>query len=404
MEDLGLAVIPEAAYADYRYNVIFGAYKWDPQVEDESTVAGHVVLMSPALAQKLSRWAEQLSLETMAMEEALLRKLPLAARLGLPGGIRRALPRLAGYERDRHVRLMRFDFHPTTEGWAVSEVNSDVPGGFAEASVLPEIACAFFDGYGPGENLADGLLGAFSRKVGQGERIAFVHATAYSDDRQVMQFLSDHFRGHGMHTFFAAPDHIRWVQRRAVSVLAGCEGPVGGMVRFYPLEWLVNLPRAARWQGYYDGQTPACNHPIAILAQSKRLPLIWDALGVAHPAWSALLPETKDPKLVKPQPGWLYKPALGRVGEGISIKGGMPEKERLKIERTARRHPQYWVAQRQFDSKPLIAPDGVPYHLCAGVFTVDGKSAGFYGRISPYPHIDAKAKDIPILVRKEGIT
>ena len=31
-------------------------------------------------------------------------------------------------------RIMRFDFHPTLDGWRVSEVNSDVPGGFTEAS------------------------------------------------------------------------------------------------------------------------------------------------------------------------------------------------------------------------------------------------------------------------------
>ena len=32
---------------------------------------------------------------------------------------------------------MRFDFHPTIAGWAVSEVNSDVPGGYNEATLLP---------------------------------------------------------------------------------------------------------------------------------------------------------------------------------------------------------------------------------------------------------------------------
>ena len=31
-------------------------------------------------------------------------------------------------------RVMRFDFHFTTEGWRISEVNADVPGGFNEAS------------------------------------------------------------------------------------------------------------------------------------------------------------------------------------------------------------------------------------------------------------------------------
>ena len=44
---------------------------------------------------------------------------------------------------------------------------------------------------------------------------------------------------------------------------------------------------------------------------------------------------------------------------------------------------------------------GEHFHLCVGVFTVDGKAAGFYGRISPFPRIDARAKDIPLLVEKE---
>ena len=40
----------------------------------------------------------------------------------------------------RFAALMRYDFHPVKEGdWAVSEVNSDVPGGFAEASLMPEV-------------------------------------------------------------------------------------------------------------------------------------------------------------------------------------------------------------------------------------------------------------------------
>ena len=40
--------------------------------------------------------------------------------------------------------------------------------------------------------------------------------------------------------------------------------------------------------------------------------------------------------------------------------------------------------------------------ICIGVFTVDGKMAGFYGRVSPYPRIDANARDIPILVEAKN--
>jgi hypothetical protein len=47
-----------------------------------------------------------------------------------------------------------------------------------------------------------------------------------------------------------------------------------------------------------------------------------------------------------------------------------------------RKKPGSWVAQRRFTSRPLTDKNGEAYHLCVGVFTVNGKSAGFYGRIS----------------------
>ncbi len=399
---IALGAIPDVRYSAYRYDAIFKAYKWDPQVEDRNTVSRHVVLMEPETAARLEAWAEALSGETMAMEEAFLRRLPDAKALGLPGPIRGALGRLSGYDRARHVRLMRFDFHPTETGWAVSEVNSDVPGGFAEASALPGIAARFFDGYAPGKNAAERLLDAFEAKIGPGGTVAFVHATSYADDRQVMQCLGDTFQARGMRAVLAAPDHIAWRDRKAFCILTGEEGPVDGIIRFFPLEWLPNLTGRDNWRGYFGGETPACNHPIAAFAQSKRLPLVWDTLGVDIPVWKALLPETLDPRRApRRDAGWIYKPALGRVGEGISIREAMTAKELRRVERAVRLHPGDWVAQRRFASQPLLGGDGTPYHLCVGVFTVDGKSAGFYGRISGAPRIDARAEDIPILVAKE---
>ena len=396
-----LALIPDEQYSEYRYNVIFKAYKWDPQVGDHNTIAKHVVLMDQETVGQLETWAEQLSEETMLMEEALIRKPELAKKLGLPRKVLKTLDRLSDYDRSKNIRLMRFDFHPTTDGWAVSEVNSDVPGGLAEASILPQIACRYFDGYEPRRHIGESLLQAFSANVDKGGLIAFVHATSYADDRQVMEFLSDYFLAHGYRTVFAAPDHIVWKDNNAVCIIEGREGPIDGIVRFFPLEWLTNLPRRSDWRGYFDCLTASCNHPVAKLTQSKRLPLVWDQLGVDVPAWKKLLPETRDPKSVKPQDGeWIYKPALGRVGEGISIKGAITEKERLRIEKEARRDHGNWAAQRKFTSQPLTDVNGEIYHLCVGVFTVNGKSAGFYGRISPYPRIDDRAKDIPLLVSK----
>lgn len=64
------------------------------------------------------------------------------------------------------------------------------------------------------------------------------------------------------------------------------------------------------------------------------------------------------------------------------------------------KEPGNWVTQRRFADQPLKDKNGEAYHLCVGVFAVNGKSAGFYGRISPYTRIDYRAKDIPVLVWK----
>lgn len=400
MHGLRLAAIPHERYAEYRHDVIFNAYKWDPQTHDSNTISRYAVLMSPQTARTLEHWVERLAEETVRLEEQVLNNLPLAKQLGLPNAVYRSLPRLRGYKRSNHVRLMRFDFHPTTEGWAISEVNSDVPGGLAEASVLPRVAARYIPDGSPHGHVAQALRDAFEQRIGQRGRIAFVHATSYSDDRQVMQFLGDYFEQNGHQAIPAAPDHIVWRDRQAHCILQGMEGKLDGVARFYPLEWLENLPRKTNWHGFYDSQTVSCNHPMAIFAQSKRLPLLWEGLPVDTQAWRQLLPETRDPRApqVKGE-GWIYKPALGRVGEGISIAEAISPKELAKIHKAVKAHPTRWIAQRRFSAVPLLTGEGEPYYLCLGVFTVDGRCAGFYGRVSTGPLIDARAMDIPILVQ-----
>jgi glutathionylspermidine synthase len=296
---------------------------------------------------------------------------------------------------------MRFDFHPTTAGWAVSEVNSDVPGGIAEASVLPVIASKYFEGYEPRKNIADILLNEFKKLIGNNGTVAFIHATSYADDRQVMEFIGDYFKKNGFNSIMASPDHIVWKNKKAISIIQGQEGEVDGIIRFFPLEWLANLPKSCDWKGFYDCTTPSCNHPVAILTQPKRLPLVWDKLNVDVTTWKKLLPQTINPKSVDPDDeSWIFKPSLGRVGEGISIKEAVSEKELRSIKKSVKRHPNNWIAQQKFISQPIVTNDYQTYHVCIGVFTVNGKSAGFYGRISPFSRIDGRAKDIPILVSK----
>lgn len=393
-----LQAIPQDKYSDFRYKVIFNCYKWDPQVGDINTISDHVAILKPSAAKKLSSWAEALARETVEMEEVLIKKPELHGALGLPRSIRKVLGLAASYKSKDHVRLMRFDFHPTVDGWAISEVNSDVPGGFAEASLFPPQAASIIDRTSSYGNLGESVVKAFLELGSTGGKLAFVHATSYSDDRQVMEFLSQQFVSQGFETLPVAPDHIIWKDGKPWSILEGYEGRVDGLIRFFPGEWLPNLPKPSGWQGYFSTNITSCNHPMAILAQSKRLPLIWDRLGIDISTWKKLLPETKDPKLVDwKKDDWILKPAFGRVGEDVSIREVITKKEWLSIAWNASLHPKDWVAQKRFKSLPLQTTVGEK-HLCIGVFTVQGKFAGFYGRISSYPRIDAGAQDIAILV------
>lgn len=398
-----LGEIPSEEYINYRYDAIFNAYKWDPQVQDHNTVSHQAILLSRKAANELANLVEKLAAETMEIEKALINNLGLVKELGLPKDVEKTLKLAVGsYNPQNHVRLMRFDFHPTTSGWAISEVNSDVPGGLAEASLLPKIAAKFFPGYEPGQSVGDHILNSFKEKIPQKSTMAFVHATSFSDDRQVMQYLADHFEQNGYKSIFAAPNHFVWENGKPFCTLDNKKTPVDGICRFYPLEWLTYFGKKTPWKDFYTTAAPCCNHPAAILSQSKRLPLVWDKLGVDISTWKALLPETIAPRSApRKDESWIFKPALGRVGGGISIKEAVSAKEYKYINLDARLFPKEWVAQKRFESKPVLSQSGEPFHICIGAFTVDGKSAGFYARTSRLPRIDERAEDIPVLVAKE---
>jgi hypothetical protein len=147
---LELRAIDSQRYQDFRREVIFGCHKWDPQVGDVNTVCDHVAVLEASQAELLCSLAERLAAETAAAEEALIRRPDLWAELGLGPAMRRGLRYAQSRLPTAGIRVMRFDFHPTMQGWAVSEVNSDVPGGFGEASTMARLA----ERYVPGVQLA----------------------------------------------------------------------------------------------------------------------------------------------------------------------------------------------------------------------------------------------------------
>ena len=401
-----LVPIPHDKYDEYRMTLMFDCYKWDPQFLDSNTIAKYALVITRKEHEELKKLTEGLDVETRAAEEFLNQHLEFIKPLALPKKVSKEIKNMKNYEPQRHVRLMRYDFHPTMEDkWAVSEVNSDVPGGFAEASFMPRAAMELLENERLSFiNFGEIMVDAMAEQVPQNGKILMVHCTSSSDDRQVMQFLGDRLKERGFQILFGAADHIRFKDNTAYSILDGNEGKLDAIFRFTPLEWLTDI-KPKRWQGYFDTTTVSCNHPVAMYAQTKRFPLIWDTLekqGLSLNMWRELLPDTLEVKAAKGKGGYIYKPACGRVGEKISIQEACRGDEYKKILSDVKRHPKKYLAQKKFHSRPLTGENGENYHVCLGSYTVNGAHAGYYARISTTPRIDSNAADIPVLIEEDG--
>lgn len=396
-----LIPIPVERYDEYRLDLMFDCYKWDPQFEDHNTVAKHVLVLSQKEYQELKELTENLDIETRSAEEFLNKNLEYAKPLDLPKKLTKEIESMKDYDANKHIRLMRYDFHPIKDGWAISEVNSDVPGGFAEGSFMPRLAKeALGDNSYWFVNFGEIIVKTICEKVKPNGKIMMVHCTCFSDDRQVMQFLGDRLSEKGFEVLYGAADHIRFKDKKAISILDGNEGEIDAIIRFNPLSWVKEI-KPKYWDGYFNTETVSCNHPIAIFAQTKRFPFVWNVLeknGISMSTWRSLLPETIEVKDAKGKKGYIYKPAEGRVGEKISIIEACSKKEYKEIMTEVMLFPKRYVAQKKFESMPIKDENGKEYHVCLGSYTVDGAHAGFYARVSNTPRIDSNAADIPVLI------
>jgi hypothetical protein len=392
--------LADVAYAQLRRDAIFACQKWDPQVGDANVIARAPLVIRAAAWAEVTTLAEALARETLAAESALAARPDLHARLGLPRAVRGALRLAANRGRSAQcARLMRFDFHHTDDGWRISEANTDVPGGLNEASGFARIMAPHYPWAVSTGDPAAAYCAAILASAGPNAVVVLLHATAYSDDQQMMTCLARTIEARGARVHLASPSHVVWRDGRAHLKAAWWNGPIDVVVRFFPSEWLPLLPRQTTWPHFFSGAvTPITNPSTAILTQSKRFPLVWDALGVQLPTWRALLPETRDPREVnwRGNAEWVLKPALGRVGEGVGIAGAVEARDWKNIQRGATWWPGHWVAQRRFHTTPVEAavPESFP---CLGVYTVDARVVGAYGRTAPRPLIDARAADAAVL-------
>ncbi len=395
----GEALAPDA-YAAVRRATIFRWGKWDPQFEDVSVLCDFPLVLRRSEWLRIAAWAEQLAAETLAAEKELVQRPELHTWLGLPRAVRRVLSRAASCPPSNGPRVMRFDFHLTTDGWRITEVNSDVPGGFIEASGFAREAAACYPSLRVAGDPAAAYADAWARRLDSGALVVLAHATAYTDDRQVMVYLGRQLEARGLRSCLASPADLTWRDGRVAVRSEGFAAEAAGVLRFFPAEWLPNLPRQCGWDCFFHSSLiPLSNPATALLTQSKRFPLVWSRLQTPLPAWRNLLPETVAPdrRHAAALDGWVLKPALGRVGEDVAIQGVTNENQWRQIRRAIRWHRGDWVAQRRFQAISLEGPRG-PVFPQVGVFTVDGTVAGVYGRLARRPLIDCWSQDVAVLV------
>ena len=307
-----LIKIPEDKYYNYRIDAMFECYKWDPQFCDSNTLANYVLVLTKEENTEVIKLTESLDKETRLAEEYLNQHRKIAKKLALPKRILEKIPNMQNYDKSNNIRLMRYDFHKDIDSkWVVSEVNSDVPGGFAESSVLPDLARKTINMPELEYNsFGDNMLNAINNLLNRKGTIMMVHCTCFSDDRQVMQYMGNLLQKEGYDVIYGAADHVNFKEKKAYCILDNNQKYIDLIFRFTPLEWLIQM-KPRRWDGYFDTITKSCNHPISIYAQSKRFPFVWDELenaGINMKTWKSLLPETFEVKEEKPQDEYIYKP------------------------------------------------------------------------------------------------
>src|SRR5262249_57483462 len=237
--------------------------------------------------------------------------------------------------------------------------------------------------------------------VGSAGRVGLLAAPGYMEDQQVIACLSDALRRRGWNVAQGHPGQLEWNAGHARLRTAAGLLPLDLIVRFFQGEWLARLRNANRWRSFFrGGMTPVCNPGVALVTESKRFPLVWDELATRIATWRALLPETRDPREAdwRRDAGWLLKAAFGNNGDEVVERGSAGRKTWRSAAWDARVRPSTWAAQRRFATLPVETPAG-PMFPCLGVYTINGRAAGIYGRMAPKPFIDYAAVDVAVLVK-----
>jgi glutathionylspermidine synthase len=400
--------LAEPEFLEVQTRLALDCFKWDIQIGDTATLFRQPLLIRPTMWQQLAKMAEDLAAELMAAEQEIVMRPELYCMLGLSPNLYPILSEASRNSAAAPVaRVLRFDFHYTPEGWRISEVNSDVPGGYTEASRFTQLVSRFTPQARPCGDPARIWTDAIIKHVGKQGRVALLSAPGFMEDQQVTAFLAAELQARGAETFLIhGPSQFHWQDGQAHAAHRSGFIPLNAIVRFYQGEWLLKLPSASGWkQLFASGKTLVTNPGYSLLTESKRFPIIWEYLETEMTCWRSLLPESCSPQDKQWQSinekSWVLKEAFSNTGNSVHMREALSSQAWETLKRVALKHPERWVVQRKFDVSPVSSEHGWVYP-CIGVFTINGEAAGAYTRVGLRPVIDYKAMDAALLIAEEN--
>jgi hypothetical protein len=374
----------------------FEFHKWDTYACGGLKLLPESLVVSSEEHRQLVTMSERLAALLRQVEQRVRRQPSVLKQLGIP----RRVARLIAAEPDSHLQLARYDFFPTpTGGWAISEFNEDVPGGFNEIVAAAELLAPF---HPPQLRFVDQFRQRLLEAIPETGLVGLLYATGYSEDLQHMLSIEQTLGSRGQRCLLSSPAHIRWRSGQA-----HVDGqPLAAAIRFYPAEWFSALPNLWSWRRAVRG-LPLLNPLTRLVSQSKAIFEICQMPGVLpseDQKWLASLaprthqwhPETADLLLADPQ-RWVIKPKFGRMGEQVMIGRLVDFQTWQAAVRAASKAPKDYVWQDCFETIPVDFASG-PLHPAVGTFLINGHFAGYYSRVAKLPFHTHQAFYVPTVV------
>lgn len=314
-----------------------------------------------------------------------------------------AASRVAG---DR-ASLVRVDLLLREDGRFVAcEVNADCPGGHNETVALPRLArtAGLRRGFDPTDvapRLADRLVALSGGPGSPRGAIALVYATAWAEDLQVVAFLERLVTQRGGRAVRAP------VSGLSGDPLAFRGERIGVLYRFYPLEYMAELPnvdalvRATERGALASVSSFACIHAQSKLAMARAFVHEPDEAREVF-AETIALADADRSLLASARPDWVLKRDLSRVGDHVivgALAGDDEMRAAIRDVEEMEREGDVWIAQRFVPQRPIATPWG-PRLLTLGAYVLDGSFAGYFARLSPTSHCSHDALVLPVFVEE----